>query len=623
VVRVIPDVPAVHRQFDYAVPERFDAPLRVGSRVRMALHGRRVGGWVAAVGVTPPAGVALQPLTGVSGHGPPPAVVELAAWAAWRWAGPVTAFLRTASPERVVATLPHPPAPARPTAAGPGEPWITAALSGAPAGDDDGEPVLVRLPPAADPLPIVEAVLSGATGRPGTVLVLVPSVGWAARLAERLHRRGVPVARDWAQAAAGWPVVVGTRAAAWTPAPRLAAAVVLDAHDESYRSEGAPTWDALAVVVERCRRDGARCVAVTACPTTEQAATLPVVAAPRLVERGGWPVLRIVDRRGGDPRQGLFSDDLVTAARAVLSGAAGTPERARAGAGPTVPVVCVLNRTGRAKLLACASCGELARCERCGRAVADVGGRLVCPSCGTERPVVCAHCGGTKMKLLRPGVARVREELAALFGEPVAEVSGRPGDADETAADPLGPTGGTARLAVGTEAVLHRVRRASLVAFLDFDQHLMAPRYRAPDEALALLARAGRLVGGRAGDAGREAGPLDVGRRGPGAVLVQTRLPDHEVLRAALAGDPEVLSEAELVVREELALPPFAALATLSGAGAAALAVGLEAAGVVTAELAPERFLARAADHRALCDALVSVGRPREPVRVAVDPTDV
>ena len=76
---------------------------------------------------------------------------------------------------------------------------------------------------------------------------------------------------------------------------------------------------------------------------------------------------------------------------------------------------------------------------------------------------------------------------------------------------------------VGTEAVLHRVTEADAVAFLDFDQELLAPRYRAVEEALALLARAARLVGGRR----------------PGArVLVQTRVPNHEVLDAALTPIP-------------------------------------------------------------------------------------
>ena len=61
------------------------------------------------------------------------------------------------------------------------------------------------------------------------------------------------------------------------------------------------------------------------------------------------------------------------------------------------------------------------------------------------------------------------------------------------------------------------------MAFLDIDVELLAPRYRAAEQAMALLVRAARLVGPRAGG---------------GRLLVQTFLPHHEVVQAALHADP-------------------------------------------------------------------------------------
>jgi len=43
VVRVVCDVAGLSRRFDYLVPEKWRGQLRVGSRVRVALQGRRVG----------------------------------------------------------------------------------------------------------------------------------------------------------------------------------------------------------------------------------------------------------------------------------------------------------------------------------------------------------------------------------------------------------------------------------------------------------------------------------------------------------------------------------------------------------------------------------------------------
>jgi primosomal protein N' (replication factor Y) len=531
--------------------------------VRIRLHHRPVGGWVTAVDPEPPAAVALQPITGFSGSGPPAAVVELAAWAAWRWAMPVSTLLRVASPTRNVWELPVRPLFDRRTSGG-----------GRNSGDDRVEPgtELVRLGPATDPLPLVLEMVD-AVSVDGSVLVLVPNVGWADRLRARLRHRGIAVAADWAEAAAGWPVVVGSRATAWAPVPALAGAVVLDAHDEAYRSR----YDAVEVVAERAARAGVPCRLVSACPTAVQVARYRLVTAPD--ERSGWPAVSVVDRRAADPRTGLLSEELVRLAH-----------RTPAGAGP---LVCVLNRTGRARLLACAACGEIARCAACGRPVEQDDDGLRCRGCGTTRPVVCAACGGTRLKVLRAGVSRVREELAALLGVDVGEVAGDTGDAV-----PETP------VLVGTEAVLHRVRRAAAVVFLDFDQHLLAARFTAAEESLALLARAGRLVGGR-------------GAPGAGPVLVQTRLPDHPVLAAAVAGDPGKLDERPL--REELDLPPFAALAVVSGDAAAPYCAAL---GVPAADLGDGRWLVRAPDHRTLCDALAATPRPPGRLRVTVDPTD-
>ncbi|MDG1464011.1 MAG: hypothetical protein P8Q20_02840, partial [Acidimicrobiales bacterium] len=75
VVRVLPDVAAVSKAFDYLVPEAWSRDgrgerLGIGSRVRIILHGRRVAGWVVDDQVEPPPGVALRPLSRLSGLGP-------------------------------------------------------------------------------------------------------------------------------------------------------------------------------------------------------------------------------------------------------------------------------------------------------------------------------------------------------------------------------------------------------------------------------------------------------------------------------------------------------------------------------------------------------------------------
>jgi primosomal protein N' (replication factor Y) len=454
---------------------------------------------------------------------------------------------------------------------------------------EPGVPAVVRLAPALDATLVVTEVLHrlGSEG----VLVLAPSRWRAARLADRLAGSGVETALlpdQWEQAARGRATVVGARAAAWAPLERVRAALVLDAHDEAYREERTPTWSAVDVVTERARRDGAPVVLVSPCPPLTVTEGARLVTTDRSLERRGWPVIEVVDRSADDPRTGLISDRLSRLLGTVLEQ-------------PEGRVVCILNRSGRIRLLACALCGSLVRCTRCGGAMAQptAGGVLECRRCGETRPPVCAQCDSTKLRSLRIGVARATEELSALTGVEAVEVAGR--------AAPEVPD--SARLVVGTEAALHRAGRADAVAFLEFDQHLLAPRFGAGEQSLALLARAARLVGARP-------------RRG--RVLVQTRIPEHEVLRAAERADPGQLAGVERGLRRALDLPPFGVLALLRGPGAAAMAGRLDRiAGVATSSIDPDRWLVRAPEHRTLCDALAGVERPADRVRVEVDPVDV
>jgi primosomal protein N' (replication factor Y) len=580
VVRVLPDRAAIDKTFDYLVPEHLGDQVRVGTIVRIELHGRRVGGWVLEDGVEPPPGVVARPLAKVTGWGPAPDVIDLARWATWRWAGRLATVLGSASPERAVPTLPAPAHRSAPTPTGPDD-LASSAFDGSLPG------CTLRLPPSADPYPVLLAAVAR-----GDSLIITPSVRAAQHLGVRLRRAGVPVAvlpREWAQARAGGVSVIGARGAAWAPVAHLAAVVVLDEHDEVHQEERTPTWSARDVAIERARRAGVPCVLVSACPSLEALEWSRLLTPSRTEEREGWPPVQIVDRRSDDAgRTGLFSEAFVAAFRQVPS------DRT---------VICVLNRTGRSKLLACRSCGELARCEACDSAVVQSDeGLLACHRCGVQRPTVCLACGSTVLRNLRMGVTRAREELASLLGEPVVEVTGA--QAGTQLAD--------GRVFVGTEAALHQVAAAGLVAFLDFDQELLAPRYRAAEEALALLVRAGRLVGGR---------------RGGGRVLVQTRLPRHDVLVAALHAEPGKLAATEGARRRELGWPPFSAMAEVSGAAAAAYVEGFgEPDGVQVRGPLEGRWLLRARDHRTLCDALAATPRPPTSsgrLRIAVDPPRV
>ena len=141
VVRVLPDVAAVDRVFDYEVPPKFDAAVRVGSIVRVDLHGRRVRGWVMAEGAGAPE-VAPKPIAGSAASARRP---RCSTWPAGRrGVGPdrAAAFLGTASPPVNVTGLPSAGRVAA-TAGEVSEQWAAQALA--------RPRTVLRLAPAVDP----------------------------------------------------------------------------------------------------------------------------------------------------------------------------------------------------------------------------------------------------------------------------------------------------------------------------------------------------------------------------------------------------------------------------------------------------------------------------------------
>jgi primosomal protein N' (replication factor Y) len=586
-------VAAIDRAFDYVVPPDLAADVRVGTVVRVPLHGRRVKGWVLEADVVPEAEPdKLVALVAVVSAGPPADVVDLCTWTAWRWAGPRALVLRAATPALVVArgAWPEPETAVFPPVEPP-LPLSAAAWR------------TVRWPPTSPRADLLHALVD----HEGSTIVVAPDPRDDAALVRALEAEGRHVfvwradrsdkerTQAWDASRRGACVVLGGRSAVFAPVPDLSALVVLDDADEALKPENMPGWHARDVAAERARRLGARLDIVSPAPTVEATALAGAPSVlPAATERKGWPRVEIVDLRSEPPEARLLSEGLGRAlTRTVEAGAR---------------AVCVLNRRGRARLLACRTCRELARCARCGAAVARESEGIACPRCAEPYPPVCLLCGsGAGFRVVRPGVVGVREQLAGLV--PRARVV-----AVDTKSAPLPAFD----IAVGTEAVLHRVRPAAhhpvrLVVFLELDQELLAPRYRAAEQALWLLVRAARLLGAR-----------DDG----GLLVLQTRVPDDPVVVAVRDAEPGPVEEAERRTRSLLRFPPFGGLAELAGPEPAVQAACDTLAGAVEI-LGPERgrALLRAPDAGQLCDALakssLASARALGRLRVDVDPLRV
>ena len=105
---------------------------------------------------------------------------------------------------------------------------------------------------------------------------------------------------------------------------------------------------------------------------------------------------------------------------------------------------------------------------------------------------------------------------------------------------------------------------------------------------------------------------------------MQTRMPGHEVIDAALHADPSRLAVVEAARRAALRFPPETAVAAVSGQAAPAFVAAVPAgAGVEILGPASDRWLLRAPDHKTLCDTLTATRRPPGRLRIEVDPLRV
>ncbi len=533
IARIVPDVTGVDKVFDYLVPESLAQEICIGDRVRIPLHNRNVAGWVVALGDSSSQfsdvdESRLLRVVKILGKGPFADVVEVALWASHHWAGRLRAFFVAASPSTLVSALPG----SRYTQTATRKKFeidaqVVEAIS-------QGGVSIVRRGPASGPRTIVLSV-----AHHGPTLVIIPTINRARLMAASLREYGLSVAvlpQDWANAAGGVDVVIGARSAIFASAPALKSIVVIDEHDDSLQEERSPSWHVRDVAIYRAAKIGIPCVLVSPTPSLRavKQAKVRIFAPDSLSEQSQWPNIAVIDRRKDERwANSLLSSELIEQLR----------DHSRR-------IVCVLNVKGRAKLLACASCRELVRCDLCESSMAlSSEKKLVCARCAYTRPSVCAKCGSGKLSVIKAGISRLREELAAAAGRKVQEVVEV---ATGTATEQDSELDQTKMLFIGTEAALHRVRDVDTVVFLDIDQELFAPRYRASEITLTLIVHAARLVS-RSGRNGK--------------VMIQTFSADHEMLRGVEAKNLAEYEKRELSRREMMGLPPFGALAELSGLG--------------------------------------------------------
>jgi primosomal protein N' (replication factor Y) len=418
------------------------------------------------------------------------------------------------------------------------------------------------------------AAMQGALDRGLSSILLVPEIGltpqtaglldaaFGARVA-LLHSQLTPEERSeqWRRIRRGEaPIVVGTRSAVFAPAPNLGLILVDEEHDQSYKQEETPRYNARDVAVMRAKLEGAVVVMGSATPSLESwqnavAGKYMRIAMKDRVMNRPLPEVELIDMRREFQETGqeqLFSRALIEQTSQALD----RGEQA----------LILLNRRGYSFAVICRACGEKLECQNCAislthhkpaaedAGLARAGQRLECHYCGYHRtvPARCPKCQSEHLYYLGAGSEQGEERLGEIF--PQARIGRMDRDTVRGRFDLerllARLHSGEINLLVGTQMIAkgHDIHGITLVGVVGCDHSLSMPDFRAAERVFQLMTQ----VSGRAGR-----GDL------PGRVVVQTYYPDHYAIVAASTHNYAAFVERELKYRRWMHYPPFGMLANV------------------------------------------------------------
>lgn len=498
---MVPDIPsfAVDDGFTYLVPETFG--VQIGSRVRVRVSGRRLKGFVTAV-FDAPAGKKLLPIEAVSGDVASfdESMLAVLRWASTHYVSPLSVILRRTIPPNVPRSSVNVPARHRP-----GSNEITVVVSS-----------------ARDHVSHISTIVGEAIDSEGSVMIVVPTVREVANiskvLADRFANRvlsatssssGKDATNAWTTAATtGGSVLVGTREIMFWPVAGLTSLVVVEDSRRVMKSPSTPTLGVREVAVRRSATEGTLLTFLSPVPSLES-----VVLRSTVIEtpNRSWPLVEVIDRGEEPPSRSV----LMERTRISLAGAA----RDGLATFVLVPV------RGYAPAFRCIRCGELRRCVECGTAATR---HADCRRCGAPLKG-CVACSSQRFEALGAGIGSVRDAIARSVG------------------DAVGVAGENRLITVGSERDIVTQNPIQMAVAVDIDGMTMSPTYRAAEDALRLLVRVANLV-----------------ERGRGnRLIIQTALPEQDVVEALKAGGSTEFLAQQIEERRRSSFPPVGELIAL------------------------------------------------------------
>lgn len=347
-------------------------------------------------------------------------------------------------------------------------------------------------------------------------------------------------------------VVVGTRSAVFAPCSCLGLVILDEEQEHSYKSENSPRYHAREIALWRGMKENALVLLGSATPSIE---------TMYHAEQGDHSLYVLRERYNGRdlPRVQIVDMREEVKEGNDLSFSYALQDAIRDTAAQGKQTILLLNRRGNSRALVCVDCREAPECPRCSARLTyhSANQRVMCHHCGFSQPVPdrCPNCGGP-LKRVGTGTQKAQQELNMLLpdlevvrmdADTVSAVNTHEKILDRFKQERIPVLIGTQMVAKGLD-----IPDVTLVGVLDGDLSLYSGSYRAAETTFDMLTQ----VVGRAG-------------RGqcPGTAVIQTLVPEHEVLKLAARQDYDGFYRLEISLRKMQNLPPFGDVVTITFTG--------------------------------------------------------
>ena len=348
-------------------------------------------------------------------------------------------------------------------------------------------------------------------------------------------------------------IVIGARSAIFAPLPNLGIIIIDEEHDNSYKSESNPRYNAKEIAEKICKSERIPLVLGSATPdlstfyrTKKNEITL--LKLTKRANNSNLPTVEVVDLKKelAYGNKSMLSQSLYKSMKQNLENKYQT--------------ILFLNRRGYSTFIMCRECGYTMKCPNCNISLTyhSFQNRLKCHYCGhEENPVkICPSCGSDKIRYFGTGTQKLEEEIKKIFPEAstirmdIDTVTKK--NSHEEILNKF--KNENIDVLIGTQMVVkgHHFPKVTLVGVIAADSSLNIDDFRANERTFQILTQV-------AGRAGRE--------NLPGKVIIQTYNPDSFPIEFSKKQDYDLFYKTEINLRKQLKYPPFCDIIVIGFSG--------------------------------------------------------